>query len=138
MTAFFAWLSDLWGGKRLMLVGSLLLIFSVYGLFSGLTLYGTVFVWFFILALASLAGMLNGCYAVAIAELFPAPLRYTGMGFSFSLGSALFGGLGPLIFTYLIQVCADSRAPAYYLLLCALLTLTAVTRLRDRRHSTSK
>lgn len=126
MTAFFGWLSDHAGRTRIMLIGALLLSLASYSLFYGLTTCGNSFIGLFILLLASLAGMMNGCYAVTIAELFPARLRYSGMGVSYSLGFALFGGLAPLIFTGLIKAFADSKAPAYYLVFCSLLTLAAV------------
>lgn len=72
--------------------------------------------------------MINGSYVVLISESFPAHLRYSGVGFSYSLGIALFGGAAPLAFTQLIQALKLSEAPALYLLICACVTLFAILR----------
>ncbi len=70
--------------------------------------------------------MTNGSYGVLIAESFPSNTRYSGMGLSYSLGIAIFGGMAPLMFTYFLNVFATPKAPSYYLVFTAALALMGV------------
>lgn len=124
-TAFFGRISDYVNRKKLSMAGALLLITFSYPLFYGLRLFDTSFIWVFTLGFSVFGGMINGSYVVLITELFPANLRYSAVGFSYSLGVAIFGGIAPLAFTWLIQRLTVPEAPALYLLVCATLTLFA-------------
>jgi len=125
MTAVFGYISDYVNRKKLLMTGAFLLIISCYPLFYGLTVFGGWFIWIFTLGFAVFGGMINGNYVVLITESFPANLRYSGVGLSYSLGVAVFGGLAPLIFTGLIHFFASAEAPAIYLSVAALLTFMA-------------
>ena len=132
ITAFFGWLSDQVQRKKLLLMGASLLILSAYPLFCGLTSFGEQFIWVFILAISLFGGMINGSYVILITESFPANLRYSGVGLSYSLGVAVFGGIAPLVFTWLIHIMAVAEAPALYLFFCALMTLIAILSYNER------
>lgn len=60
---------------------------------------------------------------VIMIESFQASVRYTGLSLGFNLGLALFGGTTPLLATWLIAVTANPIAPAFYMMLFAILTL---------------
>jgi MFS family permease len=126
MTAISGWLSDYVGRKQLMITGNLLILSLGYWLFAQLSVQDENFIWFFAIGYAILSGMVNGYYAVSLAESFPTNLRYSGTGLSYSLGIGIFGGLAPLSFTYLVDVFHNVIAPYYYLFGCAVLTLSAL------------
>ncbi len=128
LTAVFGRVSDRYNRKKLLALGASLLILSSYPLFYGLNHFGESFIWIFTLCFALFGAMINGSYVVLISESFPAHLRYSGVGFSYSLGIALFGGIAPLAFTQLIQTLNLPEAPALYLLFCACMTLIAIKR----------
>ena len=125
MTALFGWLSDHCNRKKLFLIGIIALMIMSFPLFFGLTIFGESFIWIFILSFAFFGAMINGSYMVILTQLFPARFRYTGVGLSYSFGVAVFSGLAPLLFTYLIHVFNQSTAPAYYIIFCAAFTLFA-------------
>ncbi|STX51991.1 major facilitator family transporter [Legionella busanensis] len=125
MTFFSGRVSDYINRTRLLIISTILLIVFSYPLFYGLKLYGDTFLWLFILGLAALGGMANGSYIILLLELFPANIRYSAVGFSYGLGIAVFGGIGPLAFTWLIRYLGILEAPAFYILSCAILTLFA-------------
>ncbi|MGQ3890031.1 MFS transporter [Legionella sp. CNM-1927-20] len=125
MTLFFGRISDYINRKKLLIIAATLLIVFSYPLFYGLRLFGEPFLWLFILGLALLSGMINGSYIILITESFPANIRYSAVGFSYSLGIAVFGGIAPLAFTGLIRYFMTPEAPALYILGCAALTLLA-------------
>jgi len=126
LTAFFGRVSDYIDRKKLLMAGALLLITFSYPLFYGLRIFGEPFVWIFTLGFALFGSMINGSYVVLITESFPPNLRYSAVGCSYSLGVAVFGGVAPLAFTWLIQCLAVPEAPVLYLLGCAAMTLFAI------------
>lgn len=79
------------------------------------------------LCVASIMGVLWA----AIVELFPTAVRYSGMGFAFSLTAATVGGTTPYVATWLIDITGNKQAPAYYLMASALVTLCAALTLRE-------
>lgn len=125
-TAFFGFISDYVSPRKLSAAGAILAAIAGYFLFANLnnpTLNN--FLWLGI-GLAVTVGMVNGCYGQMIAELFPAPIRYSGMGISFSLGLALFSGLAPLIITTLLKFIPGPLASYLFFLSCCLMTLLSV------------
>lgn len=56
-------------------------------------------------------------FPVLTCELFPQSIRYTGVGLSYNLAFAIFGGTTPLMSTFLIKISGSSLTPAFYLIL---------------------
>jgi MHS family proline/betaine transporter-like MFS transporter len=74
---------------------------------------------------AACNSLFSGCMAATLVELFPTRTRYTGMAIGYNVGLALLGGTAPVVATGLIGMTGDVLAPAYYLMLAALVTGTA-------------
>lgn len=85
----------------------------------------------------ALLTLLVACYMgpffAAVAELFPVPQRYTGLSVGYNIGSALFGGTAPLIATLSIEWSGNDLAPAFYLSLCAAVSLAVALTLRPTK-----
>jgi VIT1/CCC1 family predicted Fe2+/Mn2+ transporter len=47
-----------------------------------------------------------------MVRAFPAPVRYSGVSFSYNIAYPVFGGLTPLLVSWLIHL--DRMAPAHY------------------------
>ena len=137
MIAFWGILSDYINRRLILIVGTTLLMLLIYPLFYGLITFKGDFIWVFFLSIAIIAGMVNGCYVVLITELFPANLRYSGVGFSYSLGVAIFAGTAPLVFTGLIKFFHRADAPALYIIVCSVLTLTAAIFYKNEKEEIS-
>jgi MFS transporter, MHS family, proline/betaine transporter len=71
-----------------------------------------------------------GPFFAAVAELFPTPLRYTGLSLGYNIGAALFGGTTPLMATLFIEWSGNILAPAFYLSLCAAVSCAVTLTLR--------
>lgn len=70
---------------------------------------------------------------ILMVEAFHINVRYTAFSFAFNLGLAIFGGTCPLIATWLIVYTADSAAPAFYMMLAALIALLVGFTMDDKR-----
>ncbi len=121
----FGFISDIASRRMVIILGSFLSLILGYFLFRGLVKHSEGMPWLFAITLGTSVALVNGTYGVAIAEQFNAAKRYSGMGFSYNLGFALFGGLAPLISTFFIKLSGQTMAPYYFLLLCGLLTFIA-------------
>jgi len=64
---------------------------------------------------ALLFGALSGAQGSYMQQLFPSQGRYTGISFSYSLGSTIFGGTAPILLTYLISESSNLLVPGYFL-----------------------
>ncbi len=93
LTMFFGWLSDFYGRRVLLRIGSLWILLAAlpatYLLSSGHLYSGA-------LLLAAPAAMINGCYQAAIIELFHTRIRFTGLALSHNIGMSIFNGLSPM------------------------------------------
>jgi MHS family proline/betaine transporter-like MFS transporter len=67
-------------------------------------------------------GCIQGAMPVAMADMFPARLRFSGMAIGCNLTLALFGGTAPLVATWLIKTTDHLIAPAWYLVAIAAVT----------------
>jgi MHS family citrate/tricarballylate:H+ symporter-like MFS transporter len=65
--------------------------------------------------LSFLYGSYNGATIVALTEIIPVQIRTTGFSLAYSLATALFGGMTPLLSTWLIQATGDKAAPGLWM-----------------------
>jgi MHS family proline/betaine transporter-like MFS transporter len=63
-----------------------------------------------------------------IVEMFPGKGRYTGISIAYNLAMALVGGFSPAINTYLIHYLHNNLIIAYYIVICAFISLVVVWR----------
>lgn len=71
------------------------------------------------------------CQASALPALFPTSSRYGGMGISFNVAVAVFGGTTPLIVEALVQATGNDLIPAAYLMATSLVGAVAVFFMRE-------
>lgn len=101
---FFASLSDRFGRLRVMLVGvviSIVLVFPMFWLFnSGVPAYIALG---FIVGNPIIQASVYGPVGAFLAEKFDTPVRYTGVSFTYQIGSVLGAGLAPIVATWLVD-----------------------------------
>jgi len=67
----------------------------------------------------------NGATIVALTEIIPLQVRTAGFSLAYSLATALFGGLTPLLSTWLIEASGDKAAPGYWMAGAGVISLVA-------------
>jgi len=125
-------ISDKVGRTNHMIAVNLLLLFSIYPAFLFLTRHPTpTIIVVAVFWLATLKSLYYGPLAALMSELFPAATRATGLGLGYNIGVTLFGGMGPVIMTWLggIALIGD-LAPGYYLTLVCIVSLLALITIR--------
>lgn len=135
LVPYFGHLSDTVGRQRLYMLGAA--ITGVWG-FVYFTMLDSGIGWlaFAALCLALIPhAMQYGPQASMIAESFPTELRYGGAGLGYQLASLIAGGPAPLIAVFLIHQFGSGYAVAFYMLATSLITLAAVTAMRDHSRS---
>jgi MHS family proline/betaine transporter-like MFS transporter len=128
---FGAW-SDRVGQTPLLMTGSAGLALLAYPSFLWLTSNDLPSMIAAHMLLTLLVAAYMGPFFAAIADLFPAPQRYTGLSVGYNIGAALFGGTAPLIATVLIEWSGNILAPAFYLSFCAAVSFAVTLTLRNR------
>jgi len=73
----------------------------------------------------------QGNSLTTVVENCPAEVRYSGIAFSYNVGMAIFGGTAPLIVSLLSKQ-FGAIAPAYYLIVMAMVSLVAILSLPPR------
>jgi MFS family permease len=110
-TTLAGWLTDRFGPARVLLVGCPLVGIAAYQLYASVGTNSAL-----LMPLYAAVGLTVGVVAVVpyiMIEAFPAPIRFTGVSFSYNIGYAIFGGLTPLLISWLLSF--DHLAPAHYM-----------------------
>lgn len=125
-------LGDYYGRKNMLILTCTAMILLAYPFFYLLNTQN----YFLILLALSTATLLSaldqGCNLAAFVENCPIDVRYSGLGFAYNMGNALFGGTTPLVISLLISH-ASTMAPAYYLIACGCISLLAIFTLLQRK-----
>jgi MFS family permease len=109
-TVLAGWLTDRFGTARVLIVGCPLSGIAAYLLYAGVRLDSLL-----VMPLSALAGFTLGVLAVVpcvMIAAFPPQIRFSGISFSYNLAYAIFGGLTPILVSWLLGF--DPLAPAHY------------------------
>lgn len=102
----------------------LLIIPMTYFVFTLITNRGSSLSLVAVLIFALMYAAISALQHAYLQSLFPPQLRSRGIGISFSLGGAIFGGCAPLILTSLLGIYSDNMIPGYFLILVSLFCLS--------------
>ena len=74
--------------------------------------------------LTIISSMEQATTLVSFVEIVPLKARYTTVSLASNIGYTLFGGITPLILTAIIHISHNTIAPAFYLIMTSLITLS--------------
>jgi MHS family proline/betaine transporter-like MFS transporter len=121
-----AYLSDLVGRKTILVWSCIGIFLVAYPSFWLLTQGDFIYLLLGQLLFAIPVGLLLGPVPIVLVELFPIAVRYTGMSLSYNFSAAFFGGTTPMVSTWLIEKSGVSTSPAFYVMLCAVITFVTL------------
>jgi MFS transporter, MHS family, shikimate and dehydroshikimate transport protein len=102
----FGWLSDRLGRTKVYAIGSLLAGFASFPAFWVFVTFpaNTAAIWFaLVIAFGIIYAAVYGPEAALFSELFPAPVRYTGISFVYQFSGIFASGLTPIVATALLH-----------------------------------
>ena len=73
-----------------------------------------------------------GTEPAMLSEQFKGAYRLSAYSLCFNIGIGIAGGTSPIVATWLIAKTGDPFAPAFYLMLAALVSALAASKLADR------
>ena len=125
--------SDKIGRKKLYYVSYGLQLVTVAVLFPLVNIGEVWSVSLGLLLLSISVGIACGIQSAFYTELFPASVRFSGVSIAYALGSILGGAFSPMIAAWLITSTGETSSVTYYLAFMTILSLIAITCLKDRR-----
>jgi len=125
-------LSDRVGRKPLLLTGAVAIAVVAYPAIAYLAAYPSIAALVSVqVVVAILIALFTGPAPAALAELFPENVRSSGMSLAYNFAVAIFGGFAPFIATWLVTYTGSNLAPAYYVVVAAMLSVVALTFMKE-------
>ena len=127
----FGHLSDRIGRKRVYVLGAVATGLFGFVYFAMLDTRAPALVFLAVVLSLVPHDMMYGPQAALIAECFTGRLRYSGASLGYQLASVIAGGPSPIIATWLLSRYASGYAIAWFILVCALISIAAASLLPD-------
>ncbi|MBP6117300.1 MAG: MFS transporter [Neisseriaceae bacterium] len=128
-------LSDRYGKKPFLLGSSMLILVLAYPLFALINFYPNFanLVVFQIVFGILIAGY-TGPILAAFTDLFPAKVLSTGLSVAYNFAVAIFGGFAAFNITWLISATGSNMAPAFYVMIAAIISTYGCYLFQDKIH----
>ena len=120
------WLSDRVGRKPLMLLASMGGLIGAFPLFWLLNHPSELLAQLGQLGLVVLTGLYYGALPATLVEAAPQTVRCTAVALGYNLCLGLFGGLSPLVATWLVERTGNEIAPAFLIMASAAVTFVTL------------
>ncbi len=118
-------LCDVVPARTVFRLGAVALLLACWPFFRAVSVPGTANLAWLLAGFGALGGVASGAFAIVLAELFPARVRFSGVALAYNTSFALFSGLGPLAAAALIAATGDKAAPSFYVAAAAAIALVA-------------
>ncbi len=119
-----AWLGDRLPRRILLGLGAGLLVLLSSPFFHALIDRSVDVVPLFVLA-GLVASLINGTFAMVLADLFPTRVRFSGVAVAYNISQTLFGGTVPLLASLLVATTAAPGSPALIVMIFSAITFVA-------------
>lgn len=128
-------ISDKIGRKPLLIIGCLGFVLLSYPLFSLMQSKTFVAILLAQFGFTVFVACLFAVIPATVVEMVKTKIRYTAISLPYNVSSALFGGIMPLVATFLIHQTTNLASPSFYLILAGIVTIFTVFCLRESFHS---
>ena len=127
-----AWLSDRLGRRKVLSTVAVALLLFSYPIFTLMLQPGFASILIAQALFSVIVGAYIGPVPALLVEIFPTRVRYSGMSLSYNICAALFGGTTPMVCEWLMTATGNSYSIAYYVMLCAVVSLVSLYFYKDR------
>lgn len=126
--------SERFGRKRTVIGTRLIVILVQVPAFAFLIEERSIFALVIAISVPGLAAVTGAVAALTVmAEVFPSENRGSGIALAYALTVTIFGATTQFVIAWLIDLTGDPLAPAYYVIGMSVLSIVAMTRLRETR-----
>lgn len=125
-------IADKIGRRKMMILATIIIITSIYPIIYNLASVNSFYRLLSVCGVGVLGGLISGVAYVFVIFLFKTEQKYSGVGFSYNLGVALFGGTTPMVSKYLVENVGVYYAPAFYIMFTASLFLLVLTLMQGK------
>ncbi|OGT44180.1 MAG: hypothetical protein A3F13_06150 [Gammaproteobacteria bacterium RIFCSPHIGHO2_12_FULL_40_19] len=122
----FGHLSDRYGRKIFFMIASVFFLILSYPLYRMINSDVQNLMLTALVCFAVLAAVLVSVVPVTLAELFPTAVRYSAIGITYNIGFGIFGGLSPIVSTFLIHYFHNPAALSVDLIVISLILIAFV------------
>lgn len=131
LIAPFGYLSDKFGRKPFLLIGSIGFVVLSFPVLWLLTTGNHALVFLGQLAIAIILASFSGPGVAALSELFPTNVRYSALGIGYNFSVMAFGGTAPFIGTAIVGATGMPVLAALLPTVAGIITATVVLRMRE-------
>jgi MHS family proline/betaine transporter-like MFS transporter len=128
-------LSDRIGRKRTLMISSMAFIVLSYPIMTVLSFGGLILASTVLIVSLMFFAMNDAVFPSFFTELFGTRSRYLGFALPFNIGALLFGGVAPLIGTWLIATTGNPSSPAFFLIGIGVLSLAGLLVSAETAHT---
>ncbi len=128
----FAMLSDAWGRRKMLLIGTGCTVVFAYPLVYLMHQADTMSILAGQMGFAVLVACFGSSIPAAMTEMFPKKIRVTAVGVSYNFTFAIFGGTSPMVAVWLIKGSHDDLSFAWYICLSAVISFLFALFIKDR------
>jgi MFS family permease len=114
--------TDRFGMRRVSIPLFLLLIAATYGLYVAAERLPSAILPLYVLAGIGAGGVV--LTPILMVQMFPPPVRFTGVSFSYNIAYAVFGGFTPLLISWLVHL--NQLSPAHYVAIVTVVGFVAI------------
>jgi len=114
---------DKYGAKKIYIIGAVSFVIFSYWIYILLASNVMTNLIVAMIGYSIIIALIAAAEPFMIADLFPTPVRYTGVAMCYNIGIAFFGGTAPLLVNLLVKTTHSSLMPAFYIMFIALLAL---------------
>jgi MHS family proline/betaine transporter-like MFS transporter len=118
--------SDRIGRKRTLIISSVAFIVLSYPIMSLFSVGGVLLATAVLIVSLMFFAMNDAVFPSYFTEMFGTRSRYLGFALPFNVGAMLFGGVAPLIGTWLIAQTGNPSSPAFFLIFVGVLSLVGL------------
>lgn len=123
-------LIDRWSAFLVLRTGAIAIFFLAYPIYMLISSHHLPLVMLGLFMSAPLLASIMCSIPTLLIELFPTPLRYSGIGVSYNFGFSLFAGICPLLVVYFISLTHFILIPAFLIMTLVILAFPAILLLK--------